>query len=97
MSVVRRVRQAHFKVHTALGDAREQPASPLTAWPDKELASVPTLANTPTGSSQLAAAQREAVRLRWDLNVLQRVLPELEAAAMISGSILEVRTAAITP
>ena len=87
-----RVRQAHSKAHTALGDTREPPASPLSAWPDNSLIDIPAATNTPSGAPQLAAAQREAVRLGWDLSVLKRTIPELEAAAVASGRVLEVRT-----
>ena len=86
---VRRVRAAHHKVHSALGDySSGPPATPLTAWPENT--------NTPGTSGaalQLAQAQREAIRMEWDLSVLKRTLPELEAAVTMSERMSEVRAA----
>lgn len=36
------------------------------------------------------AAQRENMRMSWDLSVLKRTLPEIESAALMSGRMLEV-------
>jgi hypothetical protein len=78
-----RVRLAHSKVHSAL-DESVTPPTPLTAWPENTPAVTPS-----TGAAQLASMQREQVRMAWDLSVLKRAMPELEAAATMSGRMAE--------
>ena len=75
-----RVRLAHSKVHSALDES--SPPTPLAAWPENS--------GTPsTGAAQLAAMQREQVRMAWDMSVLKRAMPELEAAAAMSNRMAE--------
>ena len=82
----RRVRLANSKAHNALGDiSTGAPPSPLTAWPENAPAG--TMASST--ATQLAQAQREAVRMAWDLSVLKRSLPELEATATSSRRLAE--------
>jgi hypothetical protein len=81
-----------LKVHSALGAEGSYAASPsqtpLTPWRENA-PSAPSTAASSAAQQQLAAAQRETVRLGWDLSVLKRDLPELEAAAVQSSRMLE--------
>ena len=79
-------------MHSALGAEGSYAASPsqtpLTPWRENA-PSAPSAAASSAAQQQLAAAQRETVRLGWDLSVLKRDLPELEAAAVQSSRMLE--------
>ena len=79
-------------MHSALGAEGSYAASPsqtpLTPWRENA-PSAPSTAASSAAQQQLAAAQRETVRLGWDLSVLKRDRPELEAAAVQSSRMLE--------
>ena len=70
---MRRVRLAHSKAHSALDDVSngEEPTGAATSGS--------------SGGAQLAAMQKEHTRMAWDLSVLKRSMPELEAAADLDG------------
>ena len=94
MCARRRVRLAHSKAYNALDESTyaagtPPPNAPLTAWPENsERAGGAPGSAGPAGSSgaaQLATMQREQMRMAWDLSVLRRAIPELEATAAQSG------------
>ena len=85
-----RVRLAHSKAHSALDDVSTgaPPTTPLSAWPENAPAGAPAASS---GAGQMAMMQREHTRMAWDLSVMKRSMPELEAAVAMSDRMAEVR------